>query len=697
MSTAASVAASDLVHLLRLVAVERPGMLTTVQDLPGRAGLWEVGVPPSGPMDAAALARANALVGNPEGAAGLEATLEGPAFTIPGGGVIAISGAEVAVTVGGLPAPLDQAITVGAGERVDIGWAERGARIYVAFRGGLSVPEYLGSRSTFIAGQFGGLEGRPLQAGDRIGIGPVSDTPVPAKDEIPPADAIPDTWTLHVLHGPHGTPDILDPAGLATMLSATWRVGTMADRTGVRLEGATPKWARDSGGDAGLDPSNVTETPYALGAIMVSGDTPIIVGPDGPSLGGFAAPLCVALADRWKIGQLRPGDQVRLVPAEHALTPDALQVVGEELADAPGAALAAQMLPAIIEEHAPPAAPVTAVIGAADDPAALLAAASEDPGLLPPVRYRRAGDTDLVVEYGDPVTDLALRFRIHVLQRALRAAAIPGILDTTPGMRCMQIRFDPKRLDHTDVIAALRELEADLPPASELEVPSREVVMPLCWEHPGAVEAMRRYAAQVRPDAPWCPDNIEFIRRINGLDSIAEVQRTILDASYCVIGLGDVYLGAPVALPLDPRHQLVTTKYTPPRGWTPENAVGIGGSFLCIYGMEGPGGYQLFGRTVQVWNRAAHAGAVTSPGSVEGETPWLLRHFDRIRFELVSESELAALRDASSAGRSVVSITDGTLRLSDRLALEQANRDEIAALRAQRGAAFDEERARWAA
>ncbi len=662
-----SVAAEDLVPLLRLVQVDRPGMLTTVQDLPGRTGLWEVGVPPSGPMDAAALARANALVGNTAGAAGLEATLEGPAFTIPGGGVVAVSGAEVAVTVGGRAAALDTAITVRPGEQVDIGWADRGARIYVAVRGGLDVPEYLGSRSTFIAGAFGGFDGRPLQAGDRIGIGPVGDDAVPADGTVAPAAAIPETWTLRVLHGPHGAPDVLAPEGLATMLSTTWTVGTMADRTGVRLEGATPKWARDSGGDAGLDPSNVTETPYALGAIMVSGNTPIIVGPDGPSLGGFAAPLCVSLEDRWKIGQLRPGDQVRLAPAAHALAADALQVVGEPLAAAPAPALAAQLLPAVIEENGPAA------------------------------RYRRAGDCDLVVEYGEAVTDLALRFRIHVLQSALRDAAVPGILDTTPGMRCMQVRFDPARLDHADVIAALRELEANLPPASELAVPSREVVMPLCWEHPGAVEAMRRYAAQVRPDAPWCPDNIEFIRRINGLDSAAEVQRTILDASYCVIGLGDVYLGAPVALPLDPRHQLVTTKYTPPRGWTPENAVGIGGSFLCIYGMEGPGGYQLFGRTVQVWNRAAHAGRVTAPGAVEGETPWLLRHFDRIRFELVSERELADLRDASAAGRQVVSITDGTLRLSDRLALEHANEEEIAALRAQRGAAFDEERARWAA
>ena len=108
--------------------------------------------------------------------------------------------------------------------------------------------------------------------------------------------------------------------------------------------------------------------------------------------------------------------------------------------------------------------------------------------------------------------------------------------------------------------------------------------------------------SSVRPDAPWCPSNLEFIRRINGLQSIADVQRIVFDANYLVLGLGDVYLGAPVATPVDPRHRLVTTKYNPARTWTPENAVGIGGAYLCVYGMEGPGGYQFVGRTVQMWN-----------------------------------------------------------------------------------------------
>ena len=120
----------------------------------------------------------------------------------------------------------------------------------------------------------------------------------------------------------------------------------------------------------------------------------------------------------------------------------------------------------------------------------------------------------------------------------------------------------------------------------------------------------------VRPDAPWCPSNIEFIRRINGLNSIDDVHRIVFDASYLTLGLGDVYLGAPVATPIDPRHRLVTTKYNPARTWTPENAVGIGGAYLCVYGMEGPGGYQFVGRTLQMWNTFQLDGGVSAGDAV---------------------------------------------------------------------------------
>src|ERR1700709_2909113 len=138
----------------------------------------------------------------------------------------------------------------------------------------------------------------------------------------------------------------------------------------------------------------------------------------------------------------------------------------------------------------------------------------------------------------------------------------------------------------------------------------------------------------VRPDAPWCPSNIEFIRRINGLDSSEQVKEIVFAASYLVLGLGDVYLGAPVATPVDPRHRLVTTKYNPARPWTPPNVVGIGGAYMCIYGMEGPGGYQLFGRTIQVWNTWRQTGAFT-----EGN-PWLQRVLAQGRFFPVTAEAL---------------------------------------------------------
>jgi urea carboxylase len=211
------------------------------------------------------------------------------------------------------------------------------------------------------------------------------------------------------------------------------------------------------------------------------------------------------------------------------------------------------------------------------------------------------------------------------------------------------------------------------------------VTLPVAFDHPAAHEAMARYARSVRPDAPWCPDNVEFIRRINDLDERADVFDIVTAATYLVLGLGDVYLGAPVAVPIDPRHRLVTTKYDPPRTWTPQNAVGIGGVYLCVYGMEGPGGYQLVGRTVPVWRLL--------PGSPE--PPWLLRPFDRLRFRPVSAAQLADLRADVKSGRRDLDTAPATFTLSEVEELESAHAHEIDRFRTRRQTAFDAERARW--
>ena len=305
------------------------------------------------------------------------------------------------------------------------------------------------------------------------------------------------------------------------------------------------------------------------------------------------------------------------------------------------------------------------------------------------VTYRAAGDRYLLIEYGPNVLDLNLRFRVQALLDWLVARAIPGIAELTPGVRSLQVHYRPEDLPLTKLMDWLARAEDELRDLSTAEVPSRIVHLPLAWDDSQTRLATAKYTQSVRPDAPWCPRNIEFIRRINGLDSEEDVRRIVYGASYLVMGLGDVYLSAPVATPIDPRHRLVTTKYNPARTWTPENAVGIGGSYLCIYGMEGPGGYQFVGRTLQMWNRYH----VTR----EFPKPWLLRFFDQIRFYEVSEDELLAMREDFPRGRCHIEIEETTFSLARYNRFVAEHREDIAAFKARQQAAFDAERRRWAA
>jgi urea carboxylase len=312
---------------------------------------------------------------------------------------------------------------------------------------------------------------------------------------------------------------------------------------------------------------------------------------------------------------------------------------------------------------------------------------------LTEITYRRGGDDNVLVEYGRMELDLELRARAHALYLHLLSNPVPGQQDLTPGIRSLQVKITPGRSTVTSTLAALREAETALPAAESLVVPSRRVRLPLSWDDPATREAIERYMYGVRDDAPWCPWNIEFIRRMNGLETADDVYRTVFDAEYMVLGLGDVYLGAPVATPLDPRHRLVTTKYNPARTWTAENSVGIGGAYLCIYGMEGPGGYQFVGRTTQVWN---HRHPEPAPG-FDAEHPWLLRHFDRISWYPVTSEELTDLRADTAAGRGRVDITDDTFSLAEHNAFCEREAESIASARRRMEHARSEEFARWAA
>ena len=659
------------------IDVLEPGVQSSIQDHPGRLGYWNIGVPPSGPMDALAFRLSNRLLGNNEAAAGLELTVSGPTLRFNADTFIALTGAEMAAELDGEPLSYWRSHAVKAGSVLRMGAIKgAGCRSYLAISGGFDVPEYLGSKATFTLGQFGGHGGRTLRTGDVLHLGKCATAP--KASALPPAlqPRYAHEWEIGVLYGPHGAPDFFTEKDIQTFFATDWEVHYNSSRTGVRLIGPKPEWAREDGGEAGLHPSNIHDNAYAIGAVDFTGDMPVILGPDGPSLGGFVCPVTIAHAELWKMGQLRPGDRVRFCPMTLA---QARYL--EQLQDATIANLKMPTDMAAYPVAADLGGPVIHIIAARDEEVQVV--------------YRQSGDRNLLVEYGPLVLDLNLRFRVHALmewlQRAIAAGELRGILDLTPGIRSLQIHFDARKLSRDDLLEHLILAEQQLPPIEDMTVPTRIVRLPLSWDDSSTRLAIEKYMQSVRKDAPWCPSNIEFIRRINGIEDIERVKNIVFDASYLVMGLGDVYLGAPVATPLDPRHRLVTTKYNPARTWTPENAVGIGGAYMCVYGMEGPGGYQFVGRTIQMWNRYKQT------VDFEAGKPWLLRFFDQIRFYPVSENELLQMREDFVAGRFELDIEETTFSLREYNDYLKANDREISAFRDTQRAAFAAEREMWKA
>jgi urea carboxylase len=658
----------------RTLEVLAAGTQSTIQDHPGRLGLWNVGVPPSGPMDDLSFRLANRAVGNPADAAALEITVSGPTLQFNTEVVLCLAGAPMAADLGGRPVPFWEPVTARRGDILRIGaTASAGTRAYLAVRGGFDVPRYLGSRATFTLGKFGGHGGRALLAGDVLHVGSPDGATAPRAIPAALRPAIGNVWELGVLYGPHGAPDFFTEEDIETFFAADWQVHYNSSRTGVRLIGPKPRWARSDGGEAGLHPSNIHDNAYAIGAVDFTGDMPVILGPDGPSLGGFVCPATLARAELWKLGQLRPDDRVRFRRLDAAA---ARQI---ELAQE-GAI--AQLRPAVGE-------PVQGM--ASRGGASPVVAGLPAQGARPAVVYRRAGDKNLLVEYGPLVLDLELRLRVHALMEWLLREASPGIVELTPGIRSLQVHYDNGTLPTARLLELLMRGEESLGSIEDLSIPTRVVRLPLSWDDEATQLAIAKYMQSVRADAPWCPSNIEFIRRVNGLESVEDVKRTVFEASYWVLGLGDVYLGAPVCTPLDPRHRLVTTKYNPARTWTPENAVGIGGAYLCVYGMEGPGGYQFVGRTCQMWN-TYRTTAEFAPGK-----PWLLRFFDQIRFHPVSSAELAVFRDDFLAGRARLEMSAETFSLAGYRRFLLENSASIAAHKGRQQAAFEAERRRWEA
>ncbi|CDK27224.1 unnamed protein product [Kuraishia capsulata CBS 1993] len=641
--------------------ITSPGAYTTVQDFPGRAGYWRIGVPPSGPMDDYSFRLANRIVGNHSKSPAIEITLNGPSILFHHEAVIGITGGSAPVTVNGEPVAMYEPVSIKAGDKLVIGKLTTGCRAYLAIRGGIDVTEYLGSRSTFALGNLGGYNGRVLKLGDVLFLGqpnlPACSLPAPvsAPATVPRA-LVPQfpakEWTVGVTCGPHGAPDFFQQESISDFFSSQWKVHYNSNRFGVRLVGPKPKWARPDGGSAGLHPSNAHDYVYSLGAINFTGDEPVILTCDGPSLGGFVCEAVVAQAEMWKIGQVKPGDLITFVPISFDGALKLKKTLDSAIAALSGSLAALEPIPG------------------PEDPVITRYTESTN---SPVVTYRQAGDRYVLVEYGENTMDLNLSYRVHKLIEMVQSHKTVGIVEMSQGVRSVLVEFDGSVISQSTLVETLLAYEKEVSFTNKWKVPSRVIKLPMAFEDKKTLDAVQRYSETIRSNAPWLPNNVDFIASVNGIER-STVKDMLYAARFLVLGLGDVFLGAPCAVPLDPRHRFLGTKYNPSRTFTPNGTVGIGGMYMCIYTMESPGGYQLVGRTIPIWDKLSLGNHSTINN---GGNPWLLSPFDQVEFYPVSEAELDKFSEDASHGFFNVDIVDSVFDHTKYLEWVTANSDAI--------------------
>ncbi|KAL7930740.1 hypothetical protein V8C35DRAFT_324191 [Trichoderma chlorosporum] len=570
--------------------VLEPGVYTTIQDYPGRVTVSH-GIPPGGPMDDFSARVANILVDNDLGVELLELTLSGPKLLFHEAAVVAVCGAELPIALDGVSQPMWSRIIVGKSQTLELGKVTgNGLRTYLAVKGGFpQVPNFLGSKSTAPELGFGGVQGRKLQIHDILTLSPQSRswaseaTPLSLPPNLVPSFAT--SVTVCCIDGPYGSEDILTPEGRTTLYEAHWTV------KGPRL-----KWARASGGGGGSHPSNVLDYGYPNGGVNFTGEFPIIFGPDRPDLGGFM----------WKIGQLKPGNTISRKKDEFF-----------------------SALAALSRGRTSPISPL--LIEFADEIPSSILHLKQAQGNHPRVTYRQGGDTSIIIEYGDQVSDL----------RNTACVDVRG----DPNFTSLTVRFDPFQVDRSKLLQQLIQFDDQIGQTVGIKIPVRQIRLP-------------RYMENIRPTAAYLPDNVEYLRKNNALETHQQVFDALLKTPWLAVAVG-FYVGTPILFPLDPWRVLTGQKYNPTRVHTPSGTVGLGGSLVAIYPVASPGGYQMYARTLGGWDPSGNR-----PG-FSAERPWLFKHLDLIKFYEVSEEEYNKIEQDFETGRYTFDITQTTLHMDE--------------------------------
>ncbi|KAF4920664.1 putative urea carboxylase [Colletotrichum viniferum] len=654
---------NDFVFEACAIQVMEPGMMTTIQDYPGRVSVRH-GVPRSGPMDTLSSQIANVLVGDEPGTELLEVTLTGPALRFYVDAVVAVCGGSVPVTVDDMDQPMWSRFVVRRGQVLKLGQlGGSGFRAYIAIKGGFpGIPLFLGSKSTAPELGYGGLEGRTLQMHDVLDLAEQSTQwAAEATSFSLPSNAVPslDIKQVWCMEGPYGDNDILTPAGRAALYEAAWKVNHNSGRSGVRLAGPQLEWARSSGGGGGSHPSNVFDYGYPFGGVNWTGDFPVIFSVDSPDAGGFACPLTVCSADFWKLGQLKPGDEIRFRPTTFESAIVMLKKQDEYVAAVATCAqtgLVAASIQAFYPEEYSQASSGSSTLR--ETPAT-----DSDPKTI----YRQGGDSSIIVEFGTQVADLRNTICVRFLAKQLEDRQLDGV-SWTPSIATLTVHFNPKKISQTKLLSILSELPCGLGQSSN-QMPVREVQLPICLDHSAIAEAVQRYMDNIRKEASYLPDNVEYIRENNALSSRQAVFDAFLNTPWLTVAVG-FYVGTPFLFPLDPKYVYVGQKYNPSRVFTPSGSVGLGGSLVAIYPVAAPGGYQLIGRTIGCWDETGNRPCF------EPSKPWLFRHFDLVRFVEVGEEEYDKLKHDYDIGQYEFTINETTINMDHFIAkFDAANRN----------------------
>jgi urea carboxylase len=290
----------------------------------------------------------------------------------------------------------------------------------------------------------------------------------------------------------------------------------------------------------------------------------------------------------------------------------------------------------------------------------------------PSITYRHAGDRALLVEYGDMELDLTLNFFVLAVDGALREREVEGLAEAAPGFRSILVSYDPETLPAGELLEHLQSVHDELPAEREMEISSRKVGLPVVFDDSQSQKAVKRYVDSIRSDAPNCEggNNIDYIVKYNGLSDREELYASVI-ATEQWNGFVGFFPGLPFMFPMDPRHIVATPKYNPTRTWTAEGALGLGGPCFAIYPVESPGGYQLIGRSLPIFD-------LDGRNSAFEESPFLLRPGDRVTFSQVSEEELEEMWEEVRADRYEYSVEEGSFDVGGYLEWLPEVREEAA-------------------